>query len=90
MSAPQPYRSTPVFTADSLPAALRKDHCTKAGTWGLLEVIAGALNYTVSLTGEKTMLRAGETMIIAPQEMHFVEPLASMEMQVHFYHERPA
>ncbi len=90
MNAPRPYRSTPVFSAETLPAALRKDHCTKAGTWGLLEVIAGTLNYTVSETGVTTTLKVGETMVIEPQQMHFVEPLCGMEMQVHFYHERPA
>ncbi len=36
-----PYRSTPVFDEISLPAALRNEHSTKAGVWGLICVIEG-------------------------------------------------
>ena len=40
----EPYRCTPVFDEATLPAALRKEHRTKAGTWGLIRVIDGRLH----------------------------------------------
>ena len=36
-----PYKRTPEFDQNSLPDAIRKDHSTKAGTWGLLVVSEG-------------------------------------------------
>src|SRR3546814_15828961 len=44
----EPYRQTDVFTATSLPAGLRKDHCTKPGVWGLIQVAEGRLRYCVT------------------------------------------
>ena len=40
---PRPYRSTPVFDADSLPEALRREHRTNAGVWGGVRMLEGAL-----------------------------------------------
>jgi hypothetical protein len=40
------YRSTPVFDEVTLPAALRADHRTKAGTWGVITVLEGQLRLT--------------------------------------------
>ena len=36
-----PYGASPIFDEQSLPDALRNDHRTKAGTWGLLRVLDG-------------------------------------------------
>lgn len=43
MSAPEPYRSTPVFDENTLPGGLRKEHRTKAGVWGIIRVLEGRL-----------------------------------------------
>src|SRR3546814_18206009 len=43
----KPYRSTPVFDQDSLPGALRREHRTKAGTWGVIRVLVGELQLHV-------------------------------------------
>src|SRR3546814_2805171 len=42
-----PYRSTPVFDETSLPAALRGEHRTKAGVWGLIRVLEGKLQLNI-------------------------------------------
>ena len=85
----KPYRSTPVFDEASLPPVLRRDHSLKAGTWGRLRVLSGSLRYTVSETGEAWVLEAGQTQTIFPEQLHFVEPLGAMEMQVDFYDQLP-
>ena len=41
-----PYRSTPIFDEVTLPAALRSEHRTKAGVWGVIRVIEGRLKLT--------------------------------------------
>jgi tellurite resistance-related uncharacterized protein len=89
MTHPVPYRSTPVFTNDTLPEALRRAHSTKAGVWGLLKVLKGTILYVIEETGERQMVQAPRTVVISPQQLHSVEPQGDVEMQVDFYHEPP-
>ena len=37
----EPYKVTPVWDQHTLPAAIRHEHSTKAGTWGVLRVLEG-------------------------------------------------
>lgn len=89
MAGLAPYRSTPVFTAKTLPDSLRRAHSTKAGVWGLLRVLKGSLIYAIKETGERQLLRAPQAAIIVPQQIHSVEPLDNMEMLVEFYETDP-
>ena len=84
-----PYRSTPIFTNGTLPEALRRAHSTKAGVWGLLKVIRGSVLYMIEETGERREVHAPQSVVIEPMQLHSVEPLGDMEMQVDFYHEAP-
>ena len=43
----QPYRKTPVFTEQSVPAALLKSHTTRRGVWAKIHVLEGRLRYGV-------------------------------------------
>lgn len=89
MDSPEAYKSTPVFDEKTLPEALQKAHCTKAGTWGLLELLSGALTYVIEESGNSRLMMAGDRQIIEPQQLHHVELSGAMQMQVHFFHERP-
>lgn len=84
-----PYRSTPVFANETLPDALRRAHSTKLGVWGLLKVLKGSIRYVIAECGEEQVVDAPGTVVIVPQQLHYVEPLGQMEMQVEFYHEPP-
>ncbi|OSZ63223.1 hypothetical protein CAP39_14250 [Sphingomonas sp. IBVSS1] len=84
-----PYRITPVFTEQTLPAALRRCHDTKAGVWGMILVLSGELLLTRLDPPAEERLHPGRPGIIAPQEPHFVTPLGPMTMQVEFYHSQP-
>ena len=84
-----PYRSTPVFDQDSLPPALRRAHNTKAGVWGTIRVLEGALRYVVPETGREEILVPGRLGLVRPEQLHFVEPLGPMRMQVDFYESEP-
>lgn len=89
MADPAPYRSTPVFDQDTLPAALRARHDTKAGVWGLIRVIEGEVQLTVLEPYSQTVLGPGFSGVVSPQQPHFVTPLGPMKMQVDFYDEPP-
>lgn len=84
-TSPAPYRSTPVFTDDTLPAALRRAHCTKAGVWGQLHVLAGTVVYGIDATHQRQVLYAGDCVVIEPQQMHHVETSADIRMRIDFF-----
>ena len=85
----QPYRSTPVFDENTLPAALRNRHNTKAGVWGVIKVTEGELTLTYLDPPSERTLRAGEQGIVAPRQWHFVTPAGPLKIQVDFYDQPP-
>lgn len=87
----QPYRSSPVFNADTLPAALRRAHTTKPGVWGVIRVLEGAVCYHIEDGSAPPALLTPTTPgLIRPGQLHHVEPVGAMRMQVEFYDHRPA
>ena len=84
-----PYRSTAIFDEKTLPAALRAEHKTKAGTWGVIQVIEGELKFSLANGEGETILTPGNPGLILPEQPHRVEPLGPMRMQVHFYDRAP-
>ncbi len=89
MTAILPYRSTPVFDQDTLPAALRARHNTKADVWGLIRVIEGRLRLTYLEPLSEIVLTPGNPGVVLPRQPHFVTPLGPMKMQVDFYDQPP-
>jgi tellurite resistance-related uncharacterized protein len=85
----KPYRASPVFDETSLPAALRSEHRTKAGVWGLIRVLEGRLKLTVVEPRLESILTPERPGVVLPEQTHFVEPLGPMKMQVDFYNEPP-
>jgi len=88
--ASKPYRSTPVFDDQTLPAALRKAHTTKPGVWGVIRVLEGRVRYRIEAQDHDVILSPGAPGLVRPQEPHHVEPLGPMRMQVEFYDHPPA
>lgn len=84
-----PYRSTPIFDHNTLPAALRRAHATKAGVWGVINVLEGELRYVVEAGGDTQILDPNKPGRIRPQELHHVELLGPMRMRVDFYDHEP-
>lgn len=68
-----------------MPAGLRKDHSTKAGVWAVIHVLEGKLRYCVPSWNYDNVLEAEGQDIVAPQVVHFVEPLGLVRMYVEFY-----
>lgn len=86
---PEPYKSTPVFDAESLPAAIRNEHRTKEGTWGLLRVLEGHVTLVFIDPAREVEVTPGNPAPIAPDTAHFVKLDGPMRMQVDFYREPP-
>jgi tellurite resistance-related uncharacterized protein len=89
MEEVRPYRSTPVFDQDTLPTALRARHDTKAGVWGLICVIEGALRLTYLDPPGESVLVPGKPGLVLPGQPHFVTPIGIMRMRVDFYDQPP-
>jgi len=87
--SPQPYRTTPVFDQDTLPAALRREHSTKAGVWGIIRVLEGRMRLQFADGSPECTLTSDVPGLIEPEQVHWVEPLGQMRMQVEFYDARP-
>lgn len=86
-----PYKRTPNFTADTVPAGLLRRHSTRAGTWGRIIVEAGRLLFRrLDETGvvEERVLEAGELALVAPEEPHEVEPEGEVRFYVEFCREQ--
>lgn len=84
----KPYRTTAVFDETTLPAALRREHRTKGGAWGIIRVLDGELRLRLP-DGRCERLSPQRPGMIRPQEAHWVELLGPMRMQVEFYDREP-
>ncbi len=84
-----PYRSTPIFDEITLPAALRREHRTKLGVWGVVRVHAGQLRLRFVEPDEECLLGPGDSGLLLPDQPHFVEPVGEVRMQVDFYNKLP-
>ncbi|NES84053.1 MAG: DUF1971 domain-containing protein [Moorea sp. SIO2B7] len=81
-----PYLQTAIFTQDTIPSGLLREHTTKAGTWGKINVISGKLHYQILTTPPQTYLLTPTVAgIIEPQVPHQVEPLGETSFYVEFY-----
>ena len=84
-----PYRSTPVFDETTLPAALRREHRTKAGVWGVIRVLEGQLRFSLADGGGGTILTTDRPRLVLPEQTHRVEPLGKVRVRVDFYDQPP-
>ena len=83
------YKSTAVFDEHSLPAGLRRNHRTKAGTWGIIRVLSGQVRYVILNPLSETMLDPDHPGRVLPEQLHFVEPIGAVRMQIEFYDRNP-
>ena len=67
----RPYRSTPVFDQDTLPAALRARHSTKAGVWGVIRVLEGRLCYRVLDPASEMVLTPARPGLVLPDQLEW-------------------
>lgn len=83
-----PYKTTPIWDEHTLPPAIRSNHSTKAGVWGILRVLEGEV-WLKFANGSEHRATPDLPQLIPPQEIHHVDSAGSFRMQVEFYNERP-
>lgn len=80
-----PYKRTAIFSESTLPAGLLRSHSTKAGVWGRIHVLDGALLYRIlEPTPVETLLVPGTDGIVEPEVPHEVEPKGVVRFYVEF------
>jgi tellurite resistance-related uncharacterized protein len=85
-----PYRTTAIFDEHTLPAALQGEHSLKAGAWGIIRVLEGSLRYLIIESNTESILVPGKPGLVQPQQLHRVEPLGPVRLQIEFYDRQPA
>ena len=85
----EPYKTTAIWDENSLPAAIRGSHNTKAGVWGFLRVLEGAVTLVFEDGSAPVRVTPDRPALIPPEGKHHVETDGPMRMQVEFYRERP-
>lgn len=82
----QPYKRTPEFTQESIPAGLQSGHNTKAGTWAKIVVLEGSLHYRIlSDPPEDNILSPEFPGIVEERVKHEVKPMGAVRFFVEFY-----
>lgn len=86
----EPYRTTPVFDADTIPAGLLRRHSTKAGVWARIHVLEGELVFRLlEPRAADERLRAGDPdRLVAPQALHEVEARGPVRFFIEFLRPR--
>ncbi|MEO1969466.1 MAG: DUF1971 domain-containing protein [Sphingomonadaceae bacterium] len=85
----EPYRSTPVFDASSLPAALQRKHRTKPGVWGVIRILEGTVDLTFADGTPDKRLTPDNPGLILPDQAHWVTPQGDFRMRIDFYDAPP-
>jgi tellurite resistance-related uncharacterized protein len=81
-----PYKRTPEFTAQTIPAGLLHSHHTKEGVWGQIVVLEGQLKYRIlEPVLEEILLDPTCPGVVEPTIKHEVEPLGPLRFFVEFY-----
>lgn len=83
-TAASEYKRTRVFTQETIPRALTRNHTTAAGVWARIVVEQGRLKYVLDGSEEQWVLRPGTDGIVAPQQPHRVEPQGPVRFFVAF------
>lgn len=79
------YSRSPTFDETTVPAGLRKDHQTKPGVWGVINVVSGSLRYVIAATGDEFSLTPDSPGVVEPEALHNVAPLGPVSFYVEFY-----
>jgi len=80
----QQYSSSPVFTENTVPKGLLKDHSTKNGVWGLICVNEGELEYIIE-DQETHILTPENKGVVEPEIKHHIKPLGAVSFFIEFY-----
>jgi len=76
------YKSTKVFTEESLPQGLLQKHSLKQGVWGSLEVLEGSVIFCEG--EERETLEKGESWTVLPEIVHHLKLKGPVKLRINF------
>lgn len=82
-AAAREYKRTAIFTEETLPDALRREHRTKAGVWGRIVVSEGTLEF--HSRARLRVLGPGDVALAEPEVPHRVVPRGPVRLHVEFW-----
>ena len=85
-----PAGASPVFTQDTLPAALQTEHTLAPGHWAVLNVLEGSLRFVNLETNEERLISAPDRVTIRPELPHRVALDGRLRCRIDFFREPPA
>ncbi len=65
-----PTGSSPIFSQDSIPEALQREHALAKNRWGILHVLTGRVEFEDLATGAVKKVRAPDLITIRPRAPH--------------------
>ena len=85
-----PSGSTPMFTEQTIPDGLLKEHKLAEGTWGSLRVLEGRIRFTDLETDEERLIAAPDDVTIHPGALHQVSTEGPVQFRIDFFREPEA
>ena len=82
------YKSTAIFTEDSVPAAIQRGHTTADGVWGRIQILEGSLLYRITdprVLPEEVLLTPDLHGVVEPQIQHEVQVVGPVRFQIDFH-----
>ena len=86
---PAPYRTTAIFSEETLPPGFRRAHSTKAGVWGVIRMAEGRAWLRFFDGTPDRIVEPREPGLLRPQQLHALEPIGAVRLQVDFYDRPP-
>lgn len=83
----KPYSTIGPFDQASVPKGLLREHNTKAGVWGHLEVKSGQVNYVITQPGfeGEHVLTCDNPAVIVPEHKHHLELTGDVTFNITFF-----
>ena len=86
------YRTLGPWTAEEIPAGLKGQHQLKAGSWAVIKILSGKIDFTWDDDSAEpaTTLETGLELTVPPLVPHHLVPNGPVEVTLSFYREGPA
>jgi tellurite resistance-related uncharacterized protein len=81
-----PYKRTPEFTEESVPAGLLHAHQIKESVWAKIVILEGRLQYTIRGAEQEVIILDNSVYgVVEPTVLHEVKPLGNVRFYVEFH-----
>lgn len=82
------YKSTAVFTEDTVPAAIQRGHTTAGDVWARIRILEGCLLYRITdprVPPEEVLLTPELPGVVEPRIEHEVQVIGPVRFQLDFH-----